>query len=353
MCLQLKFIKWPDCCLDLFILSERKSSPLARLKHLRPLHPAPSSQPVLLLSWSFWVTMRACGCHLGLVAGAGEGASGKDGPSEGTCALWRRQAALIISLRIVCFGSLLNSVINSRQIPPVSRNISIKYWLWVEKKRRQTYGKGNKRHLGSGTVWRTKITGCTSRRSCGVGGQGSGLILCLRLENKPSLGCKALRKQKHLWERDGRTLVRVPTGAVCRSGGDAVRVSSGGSLSKRKHGVTNSFCFSPDVWCEWTVGILTLKLCQINQCTEKKKKKKICLLTREEVVWCWQKVFPKLLVNFQCLFAIYMFHFQKCRAWKLGLFRACEFGYVKMKALKTPFTCKVTKLIKRLSFINS
>lgn len=53
-----------------------------------------------------------------------------------------------------------------------------------------------------------------------------------------------------------------------------MRVSSDGSLSRRKHGVTNSFSFSPGVWYERTVGILTLKLCQINQCTEKKKKKK-------------------------------------------------------------------------------
>lgn len=146
--LQLKFIKWPDCCLDLFVLSERKSSPLARLKHLRPSHPTPNSLPVLLLSWSFCVTMRACGCHLGLVAGAGEGASGKDRPSEGSCALWRRQVMLIIPLRTVCFGSLLNSVINSKQIPPVSGNISIKYWLWVEKKRRQTYEKRKQKSCG-------------------------------------------------------------------------------------------------------------------------------------------------------------------------------------------------------------
>lgn len=215
MCSQLKFIK---CSLDLFVLSERKTTPMSRLKHLRSSHPTPSSLPVLLLSWSFCITMCACGCLLGLVAGAGEGASGKDGPSEGSCALWRRQAMLIISLRTVCFGSLLNSVINSKQIPPVSGNISIKYWLRVEKKRRRTYGKGNKRHVESGTVWRMKITKHTSHHSCGVGGQGAGLILCMRLENKTGLGCKAPRKQKHLRERDGRARVHVPTSTVCKSG---------------------------------------------------------------------------------------------------------------------------------------
>lgn len=108
--------------------------------------------------------------------------------------------------------------------------------------------KGNKSHVESGTVWRMKITKHTSHHSCGVGGQGSSLILCMWLENR--LGLQDTEKAETFVGEGWESTCTCAHRHSVQIWGDAMRVNSGGSLSRRKQRVTNSFCFSPGVWYE-------------------------------------------------------------------------------------------------------